>query len=188
MWILIDNYDSFTHILHHYLLQCGAACKVFRNDELTIAELKALNPERLILSPGPETPIQSGICIEAIAEFHDKIPILGICLGHQAIGMFFGATLLTLPYPMHGKTSQISYKKHFLFEGLSQPFIAMRYHSLAIETSQSPELLTLAYSLDDQVTMAIGHKKYPCIGLQFHPESIGTSQGIHIIQNWAKAY
>ena len=115
MWILLDNYDSFTYILHHYLLQTGAECIVRKNDELTVAELAAMNPERLIVSPGPETPLQAGITLEAIAHFHDKIPILGVCLGHQALGMHFGAKLIHIPYPMHGKTSQVTHNDHPLF-------------------------------------------------------------------------
>jgi anthranilate synthase/aminodeoxychorismate synthase-like glutamine amidotransferase len=129
MWILLDNYDSFTYILHHYLLQTGNECTVYRNDDLSLQQLTELNPSRLIISPGPETPLQAGICMEAIAHFHNRIPILGVCLGHQALGMYFGAELIHAPYPMHGKTSQVIHQQHELFNDISSPFEVMRYHS-----------------------------------------------------------
>jgi anthranilate synthase/aminodeoxychorismate synthase-like glutamine amidotransferase len=188
MWVLLDNYDSFTHILHHYLLQCGKACQVFRNDEISIEELKALQPERLIISPGPETPLQSGVCMDAVAYFYDKIPILGICLGHQALGMFFGAQLIHAPYPMHGKVSEIIHDRHAIFKGIPTKFSAMRYHSLALQVEADGPLQKIAVAKDDHTIMAISHKLYPCIGLQFHPESIGTPQGITILKNWLSLY
>lgn len=191
MWILLDNYDSFTYILHHYLLQTcppGTACKVYRNDELTVDELATLNPERLIISPGPETPLQAGITMEAIKYFHDKIPILGVCLGHQAIGMFFGGELVQIPYPMHGKTSDIIHNSHPLFNNIPSPCTVMRYHSLGIEGLQDTGLKVLASSDDDNVVMAITHEQYPCIGIQFHPESVGTTDGLQLIRNWAEMY
>lgn len=185
MWILLDNYDSFTYILHHYLLQTGNECKVYRNDELTVEELAALNPERLIISPGPETPLQAGITLDAIKYFHDKIPVLGVCLGHQALGMFFGAKLVQIPYPMHGKTSEVIHNNHQLFSNITSPCTVMRYHSLAIEGLEGTGLQTVATSADDNIIMAIAHEKYPCIGIQFHPESIGTNHGLLMLQNWA---
>jgi anthranilate synthase/aminodeoxychorismate synthase-like glutamine amidotransferase len=188
MWVLLDNYDSFTHILHHYLLQCGKPCKIFRNDEINIEELIALNPERLIISPGPETPLQSGICINAIAHFHNKIPILGVCLGHQAIGIYFGAKLIQAEYPMHGKVSSIIHNNHPIFKGISTPFPAMRYHSLALQLNANLPLQTIAEAQDDNVIMAISHNSFPCIGLQFHPESVGTTHGITILKNWESLY
>lgn len=188
MWILLDNYDSFTYILHHYLLQTGNECKVYRNDELTIEQLKTLNPERLIISPGPETPLQAGICMDAIAAFHDKIPILGVCLGHQALGMYFGAELVHAPYPMHGKTSEVSHDGHTLFADVPNPFTVMRYHSLALEMSGAKDLQALAFSKDDNTIMALAHKQHPCIGIQFHPESIGTTDGQQMLNNWAAMY
>src|ERR1041384_2781783 len=132
MWVLIDNYDSFTHILHHYLLQAGGECAVYRNDALSIDQLEALNPSRLIISPGPETPLQAGITMEAIARFHERIPILGICLGHQALGMHFGMQLTHAPEPVHGKTSEVFHQGHRLFSGIPGRFVAMRYHSLVV--------------------------------------------------------
>jgi anthranilate synthase/aminodeoxychorismate synthase-like glutamine amidotransferase len=187
MWILLDNYDSFTYILHHYLLQTGNACMVYRNDELTLQQLIKLQPSRLIISPGPETPLQAGITMDAIQHFHDKIPILGICLGHQALGMFFGAKLLHAPYPMHGKTSEVKHNGHTLFNTCPNPIMVMRYHSLAVDGFENTGLQALAYAEDDTI-MALAHDTYPCIGIQFHPESIGTKEGLQLLKNWAAMY
>jgi anthranilate synthase/aminodeoxychorismate synthase-like glutamine amidotransferase len=186
MWVLLDNYDSFTHILHHYLLQTGNECIVIRNDELTLEELIRLNPERLIISPGPQTPREAGISLEAIKHFYEKIPILGICLGHQALGMFFGAELRHSPQPMHGKTSIVKHNGYFIFEGVEKEFEVMRYHSLCIDLPNNNELLPIAFSTDDKVLMACAHKNLPLVGLQFHPESIGTPSGQQIINNWTR--
>lgn len=191
MWILLDNYDSFTYILHHYLLQTrppGTECKVYRNDELTVEQLASLNPDRLIISPGPETPLQAGITMDAIKYFHDKIPILGVCLGHQALGMHFGAQLVQIPYPMHGKTSDVFHNNHALFNNVPSPCTVMRYHSLAIEGLENTGLKVLASSDDDNAVMAVAHEHYPCIGIQFHPESIGTGDGMRMLRNWANLY
>lgn len=185
MWVLIDNYDSFTYILHHYLLMTGNDCTVVRNDEISIPELQQLRPERIILSPGPETPKTAGITMDVVSSFHAHTPILGICLGHQAIGMHFGGRLTHAPYPMHGKTSNITYADHQLFEGLPQPFTAMRYHSLCLENIENTGLRTLATAQDDGLIMAIEHQYFPCIGLQFHPESIGTPWGQNLLRNWS---
>lgn len=187
MWILLDNYDSFTYILHHYLLQTRHDCAVYRNDELTVEQLIDIQPERLIISPGPETPLQAGICMDAIAHFHDKIPILGICLGHQALGMYFGAKLVHAPYPMHGKTSEVKHVAHPLFDGIPESFQVMRYHSLTIEGLEHTELAALATS-EDNVLMALAHKTYPCIGIQYHPESIGSAYGLQVLRNWANMF
>ncbi len=187
MWVLIDNYDSFTYILHHYLLQTGNECVVYRNDEITIEELKALNPSRIIISPGPETPLQAGITMDIVAHFHNKIPILGVCLGHQAIGMHFGADLVHAPQPMHGKTSAVKHNGHKLFSNISNPFTAMRYHSLIIKEATGSGLSAIAHT-DDGTIMAIAHDTYPCIGIQFHPESVETKEGMQLIQNWAGMY
>ena len=186
MWVLLDNYDSFTHILHHYLLLTGNECRVIRNDEMSIEALSKLNPTRLIISPGPQTPLEAGISIQAIDFYHKRIPILGICLGHQALAMFFGATLLHCPAPMHGKTSIVRHQGHPIFKDISPSFEAMRYHSLCIDLKGNEHLDALAFSEDDAVLMALAHKQLPLIGLQFHPESIGTSCGQKMIDNWAK--
>ena len=184
MWILLDNYDSFTHILHHYLLQTGNECTVYRNDELSLQELIALSPSRLIISPGPETPLQAGICMDAIGHFHDKIPVLGVCLGHQALGMYFGAKLVHASYPMHGKVSEVTHNGHALFSTVSSPFNAMRYHSLVIEQTEGTGLVPIAHT-EDGTIMAMAHHVYPCTGIQFHPESIGTPEGLQLLMNWA---
>lgn len=184
MWVLIDNYDSFTYILHHYLLQTGNECRVYRNDELSLAELKTLNPERIIISPGPETPLQAGITMEVIDHFHAITPILGVCLGHQALGMYFGAKLVHLPYPIHGKTSAVSHTQHSLFGNIPSPFTVMRYHSLAVNEFNGTGLEAIAHT-EDGTVMALAHQRYPCLGVQFHPESIGTEYGLQLLKNWA---
>lgn len=188
MWVLLDNRDSFTHILHHSLLLAGAAdCRVISSHESSLDELIALHPERLIISPGPETPHQAGITMAAIAQFVNNIPVLGICLGHQAIGLHFGAQLVKASVPMHGFKSLVRPEQpHPLFEGLPQPFEVMRYHSLAIENLSGTGLLPLAYAMDDHSLQVIVHETLPCAGIQFHPESIGTPQGIQLLQNWVR--
>jgi len=184
MWVLIDNYDSFTWILQHYLLQTGHECVVYRNDAITLDGLVALAPARLIISPGPETPAQAGISMEAIAHFHNRIPILGVCLGHQALGMYFGARLLHAPAPMHGKTSVVHHTGHPLYAGVPPSFEAMRYHSLVIDGLQGTGLHSIAHT-EDGVIMAVAHEQYPCVGIQYHPESAGTAYGMEILKNWA---
>jgi anthranilate synthase/aminodeoxychorismate synthase-like glutamine amidotransferase len=185
VWVLIDNYDSFTHILHHYLLQTGAECRVYRNDALTIQELEDLRPERLILSPGPGTPLQAGITLAALRHFYQQIPVLGVCLGHQALGMHFGAQLVHAPLPVHGKPSVIHLEEHPLFEGLNGQSTVMRYHSLVLEQLEHTGLRVIARAEDDQTIQAICHREWPCIGVQFHPESVGTPDGFRMIANWA---
>jgi anthranilate synthase/aminodeoxychorismate synthase-like glutamine amidotransferase len=184
MWVLIDNYDSFTWILYDYLLQTGNECVVYRNDEITLPQLQALNPARLIISPGPETPVQAGITMSAIDHFHTRIPILGVCLGHQALGMYFGAQLVHAPYPMHGKISEVTHNGHPLFRDIPTPFDAMRYHSLTVTGFEGLPIEALAHTADGTI-MALAHKEYPCIGVQFHPESVGTGYGLQLLKNWA---
>ena len=184
MWVLLDNYDSFTHILHHYLLQTGAECMVYRNDALTLDELIDLNPQRLILSPGPETPLQAGITMAALEYFHDKIPVLGVCLGHQAIGVFFGAKLVHAAAPVHGKVHELFHSRTSVFNGLASPLPVMRYHSLALDADGVEDLEVLARTADGTV-MAIRHKRFPIVGVQFHPESVGTPDGLAMLLNWA---
>jgi len=187
MWVLLDNYDSFTHILHHYLLQTGHECQVIRNDTINLRTLIALNPERLILSPGPGRPELAGITMEAIAHFHDRIPILGICLGHQALGIFYGAKLIHAPEPVHGIQSPINHMATGIFKGLPNPFLAMRYHSLSLDALEKTALQSTA-STEDGINMAIQHPHFPSSGFQAHPESIGTPDGQQLLRNWAEMF
>ena len=185
MLLLLDNYDSFTYNLQDYFSQLGFPCKVVRNDDITLNEIAALAPSAIILSPGPETPAKAGIMPSLIHMFHDKIPLLGICLGHQALGEFFGATLVKAEKPMHGKTSMIRYLPHPLFAGLNNPFSAMRYHSLILEGIDVTPLQTIAASENGEI-MAFVHARLKICGIQFHPESILTPDGIRILDNWLK--
>lgn len=187
MWVLLDNYDSFTHILHHYLLQTTAECLVYKNDALSLQALIDLQPERLILSPGPGRPQAAGICMEAVAHFHNKIPILGICLGHQALGLHFGARLVHAPAPVHGKVRNVFHEGHPLFSGMPDPFPAMRYHSLVLNELEGTGLHSIART-EDELHMAIAHEQFPCIGFQAHPESIGTPDGLRMLRNWKEMY
>ena len=182
MWVLIDNYDSFTYILHHYLLLTGNECSVYRNDEITIAQLHDLAPSRIIISPGPGTPTDAGITMDVVHHFHQTVPILGICLGHQALGMYFGANLKHAPQPVHGKTSDITHNGHPVFKDIPSPFTVMRYHSLSLQTG-SNTICELAHTADGTL-MALTHPNYPCMGFQFHPESVGTGYGMQLLKNW----
>jgi len=188
MWVLIDNYDSFTHILHHYLLLTGNDCVVFRNNEISVDALQVMRPDRIIISPGPETPRQAGITMDVIDRFHKTTPILGVCLGHQALGMYFGARLVHAPRPMHGKISQVRHFGGPLFANVAPLFPVMRYHSLILTDPPAGMLTILAETADERINMAIAHKEYPSIGIQFHPESVGTGSGFQILQNWAAMY
>lgn len=188
MWVLIDNYDSFTYILQHYLLQTGNECVVYKNDEINLQQLIDLAPSRIIISPGPETPLQSGICMQVIEHFHKTTPILGVCLGHQALGMFFGAELVKAPYPMHGKVSMVRHDDSELFKDVPVEFPVMRYHSLVLHKINNTELMITSRAMDDDSIMSIQHPKYPCTGIQFHPESVGTEYGLQLLKNWAEMY
>lgn len=185
MILLIDNFDSFTFNLYQYLGELGEKVNVYRNNQLTLEQIKEVNPKAIILSPGPGKPEDAGICIELIQTFFQKIPILGICLGHQAIGAAFGGEIIRAELIKHGKTSMISHNGDGLFNGLPSPLEVMRYHSLIIEKSSIPvQLQNIAQSIDDQEIMAIKHCQYPVFGLQFHPESIGTPSGKQILKNF----
>lgn len=183
MILLLDNYDSFTYNLFDYLKQLHEEVVVYRNDAISIDEIKQLQPNAIVISPGPKTPELAGITMQVIAEFYLTIPILGICLGHQAIGQFFGATLVKSIYPMHGKTSKISYTHDAIFENIENPFEAMRYHSLYLKNVENTPLKIIA-NTDDNMVMAIKHQLLPIYGLQFHPESILTEEGLKILENW----
>ena len=183
MILLIDNYDSFTYNLYQYIEELGEEVIVKRNDAISLEEIKELNPSGIILSPGPGKPENAGICISIIQNLHASVPILGVCLGHQAIGAAFGATIEVAEKVMHGKTSLIKHDGGGVFEYLPQPLEVMRYHSLVIKNGTLPtQLETVALSMDDREIMAIKHMKYPMYGLQFHPESILTSQGSKLLK------
>ncbi|MFD2760020.1 anthranilate synthase component II [Lentibacillus juripiscarius] len=185
MMLLIDNYDSFTYNIYQYVASKGIEVKVIRNDELTINRISELNPEAIILSPGPGTPEKAGICPEIVKSFHKTIPILGICLGHQIIASALGASITEAKTIKHGKTSLITHNGHGLFSYLPQPLDVMRYHSLVIDRTTLPnELKVVASSLEDNEIMAIKHRQYPVYGIQFHPESIGTATGRKMIHNF----
>ncbi|MGG4168318.1 aminodeoxychorismate/anthranilate synthase component II [Rossellomorea vietnamensis] len=185
MILLIDNYDSFTYNLYQYIEEIGERVVVRRNDAISLEEIKKLNPSGIILSPGPGKPDNAGICISVIQNLHASVPILGVCLGHQAIGAAFGATIEVAGKVMHGKTSLIKHSGEGVFEYLPQPLEVMRYHSLVIKNGTLPEPMeTVAISMDDGEIMAIKHMRYPLFGVQFHPESIGTKTGKKIIQNF----
>lgn len=185
MILLIDNYDSFTYNLYQYLGECGEEVKVVRNDAITVEEIRELNPRAVVLSPGPGAPVEAGICIDLVKELHSELPILGICLGHQAIGEAFGGTVGHADEVKHGKTAQVLHHQADLFEGLKAKVEVMRYHSLVILKNTLPTCLKItATSITDGEIMAVKHDTYPIYGVQFHPESIGTHDGRQMIQNF----
>ena len=177
MILLIDNYDSFTYNLVHYVEELGHNVQVYRNDKISIKKITKLNPKKIIISPGPCTPNEAGICLDLIKKFYDKMPILGVCLGHQSIGQAFGAKIIKASKIMHGKTSKISNLGSKIFKGLPSSFEATRYHSLVIKNGTLPKnFKVISETIDDKknVIMGIEHKNYPCYGVQFHPESIAS--------------
>ncbi|MCA7118994.1 MAG: aminodeoxychorismate/anthranilate synthase component II [Acidibrevibacterium sp.] len=184
MILLIDNYDSFTFNLVHFLGDLGAVCDVRRNDTLSVAAALALAPEAVVISPGPCTPNDAGICVELIRAAPADLPILGVCLGHQAIGQAFGATVVRAPVPMHGKVSQISHDGRGVFAGLPNPFAATRYHSLMVAQQTLPPALVATAQSEDGVLMGIRHRERPVFGVQFHPESIASQGGHEILGNF----
>ena len=185
MILVIDNYDSFTYNLVQYLGELGADVKVYRNDAITLDEIKKLKPERIIISPGPGRPEEAGISVALIKEFAGKLPILGVCLGHQAIGYAYGGEIIRAKKLMHGKTSPIKHDGKELFKGLQNPFEATRYHSLVINSDTLPACLEItATSADDNEIMGVRHKEFPLWGVQFHPESILTQHGKELLKNF----
>ncbi|MBN9564262.1 MAG: aminodeoxychorismate/anthranilate synthase component II [Alphaproteobacteria bacterium] len=184
MILLIDNYDSFTFNLVHFLGDLGATCDVWRNDALTPAEALALQPEAIVLSPGPCTPNEAGICLDLIAAAAGKVPVLGVCLGHQAIGQAFGGTVVRAPVPMHGKLSRISHQGSDVFAGLPSPFEATRYHSLILDRDSMPDTLAATAWTEDGVVMGLRHRTLPVFGVQFHPESIASQHGHDLLANF----
>jgi anthranilate synthase component II len=184
MILLIDNYDSFTFNLVHYLGRLGAQVAVHRNDKLSADDVLGADPESIVLSPGPCTPNEAGICLELIERAAPRIPILGVCLGHQAIGQAFGARVVRAPTPMHGKISEIRHGGRGVFRGINAPFKATRYHSLVVERPTLPDTLTVDAETDDALVMGISHTSLPSHGVQFHPESIASEHGYLILRNF----
>jgi anthranilate synthase/aminodeoxychorismate synthase-like glutamine amidotransferase len=187
MILVLDNYDSFTYNLVQYLYELGQEVEVFRNDEIDVAGLAARRPERLVISPGPCTPKEAGISVPAIRALSGKVPILGVCLGHQAIGDAFGGNVIRAQRVVHGKTSSISHRAAGLFDGVPSPMQVGRYHSLAIERASLPSCLTVtAWADDDGEIMGVAHKEHPTVGVQFHPESVLTPLGKRLLQNFVE--
>ena len=185
MILVIDNYDSFTYNLVQYLGELGAEIRVRRNDQVTIGEIEAMAPEQLLISPGPGRPEDAGVSVDVIRRFGPSVPILGVCLGHQAIGVVYGGTVCRAAAPMHGKTSTVVHDGKGLFHGIAEPFAAGRYHSLVISNEGVPdELEVAARTREDGTIMAVRHRTYPVHGVQFHPESVLTDQGRHILRNF----
>jgi para-aminobenzoate synthetase component 2 len=184
MILVIDNYDSFTYNLVQYLGELGQDVRVFRNDKIDISGIAELNPERIVISPGPGTPDQSGITLKVVKAFESKKPILGVCLGHQAIGQVFGGRVVPAPYLMHGKTSEICHDNRTIFHGLPYRFQATRYHSLMVERKTLPKCLEVSATSTDGLIMGLRHRDYPIEGVQFHPESIMTAHGKKLLENF----
>jgi para-aminobenzoate synthetase component 2 len=184
MILLIDNYDSFTFNLAQYLGQMGENVEIRRNDQITLDEIEELQPERIIISPGPCTPKEAGISVPLIQRFAGKIPILGVCLGHQAIGAAFGGRVVRAKKIMHGKTSEIKHDSKTIFRGLPQPFVATRYHSLIVDRKSLPRALEISAETDDGIIMGLRHRKLRIEGVQFHPESVLTDAGFQLLKNF----
>lgn len=184
MLVLIDNYDSFTYNLVHFLGELGTASEVIRNDKATTDEILRLNPKAIVLSPGPCTPNEAGVCLDLIEKAAGKIPLLGVCLGHQAIGQAYGGKVIRAPLPMHGKLSKIRHTDKGVFKGLPQPVEVTRYHSLIVERESLPDCLEVTAETDDGIIMGLQHTSHPVHGVQFHPESIASEQGHALLANF----
>jgi anthranilate synthase/aminodeoxychorismate synthase-like glutamine amidotransferase len=184
MILMIDNYDSFTYNLVQYLGELGADVQVYRNDGIAVAEIERLAPEKIVISPGPCTPTEAGVSCEVIRHFAGRVPILGVCLGHQCIGQVFGGEIVRAPALFHGKTSLIYHDGKTIFRGLARPFEATRYHSLVIRRETLPQCLEMSAETDDGVIMGVRHRERPVEGVQFHPESILTAEGKRLLANF----
>src|ERR1700752_626139 len=184
MIVLIDNYDSFTFNLVHYLGDLGAAVRVHRNDKVTVSAVIPADPDAIVLSPGPCTPKEAGICLDLIGKAAAKIPILGVCLGHQAVGDAFGGKVVRAPTPVHGKLSEVRHKGAGVFRGINGPFKATRYHSLVVDRGTMPDALTVTAETDDGLVMGLAHRTLPVHRVQFHPESIASEHGHLILKNF----
>ncbi len=185
--LLVDNYDSFTYNLYQYLGELGAETRVVRNDQIGVDEALALHSDRIVISPGPGTPDQAGLSLELIRAAAGRVPVLGVCLGHQALGQAFGGSVVRAPKLMHGKTSQIGHDGRSLFRGLPQPFTATRYHSLIVARGTVPDCLEVSAWTDDGLVMGLRHRQYPLEGVQFHPESFFTAAGKDLLRNFLEA-
>ena len=188
MLLMIDNYDSFTYNLVQYLGELGEDVRVHRNDQITLAQIEALKPDHIVISPGPCTPNEAGVSVETIQKFGGRFPILGVCLGHQSIGQAYGGKIVRAGQLMHGKTSMIQHANKGVFAGLPAPFEATRYHSLVIERASLPEVLEITAWTDDGEIMGVRHKTLPVEGVQFHPESILTQHGHDLLANFLKSH
>ncbi len=184
MYILIDNYDSFTYNLYHYVMELGAKVEVWRNDQISVEDVLAKNPQGIIISPGPCSPTEAGICLELIEAAAGKVPIFGVCLGFQSIGQAFGGDVVRAPYVMHGKISAITHTGEGVFKGLPSPYKATRYHSLIVERSTLPDCLEVTAETADGLIMGLQHKTLPLYGVQFHPESIASEHGHALLKNF----
>jgi len=184
MILVIDNYDSFTYNLVQYLGELGAELQVVRNDQITLAGIEERAPERIVISPGPCTPNEAGISLDVIRHFAGKVPLLGVCLGQQAMGQAFGGKVIRAPYLMHGKTSQILHDGRTIFAGVENPFTATRYHALIVERESLPSVLEVSATTSDGLIMVLRHREFVCEGVQFHPESIMTAAGKKLLQNF----
>ena len=184
MLLLLDNYDSFTYNLYQYLSELGADVQVHRNDKITLDEIEALHPDHIVVSPGPCTPNEAGLSCQVIETFGPRIPLLGVCLGHQSIGQVYGGHVIRAPEPMHGKTSPMYHQEQGVFHGLPHPFEANRYHSLIVERATLPAVLEITAETDDGLIMGLRHRTYPVEGVQFHPESIMTPVGKDLLRNF----
>ncbi len=186
MILMLDNYDSFTYNLVQYLRMLGEDVEVRRNDEITVAQARDMKPEAVVISPGPGRPEDAGISMDLIRELAPNTPILGVCLGHQAMAQVFGGKVVRAKRLMHGKTSMVTSDEKTLFAGIGNPFEAMRYHSLAVEEQSLPECLSITARADDNEIMGIRHREFPCEGIQFHPESIMTPSGKRLLRNFCR--
>jgi len=190
MVFVLDNYDSFTYNLVQYLGELGATVEVRRNDQVSVAEIEAMKPEKIVLSPGPCTPNEAGISVDVVRHFAGKVPLLGVCLGHQAIGAAFGGQIVRAPHLMHGKTSEVCHDNKTIFRGLPFPMTATRYHSLMVRENSLPEELEVsAWTTEkdgSRVIMGLRHKQFPVEGVQFHPESVLTDHGRKLVENFLK--
>ncbi|MDC6448518.1 aminodeoxychorismate/anthranilate synthase component II [Alphaproteobacteria bacterium] len=186
MILLIDNYDSFTYNVKHYFNEIGAEIETYRNDKISINKIKEIKPKAIVLSPGPCTPNEAGICLNLIEEFKNKLPILGICLGHQSIGQAFGAKIIKCEEIMHGKIDLMNHYNHKIFNNIESNFLATRYHSLIIDRSTLPKEFIITAETKKKIIMGIAHSKLPIYGFQFHPESIGTEIGKSLLKNFLR--